>query len=127
MWVDIIQSTEGLQRLKIRLRGTSLVAQWLRFHAPNAGGTGSIPGWGTKIPHNVWWGQQQQQKLGKEKKILLSLPETRWDIGLPGPGTGNLHHLLVGSQVFGLRLELHHWLSWFSGLHTTYHGTSQPP
>ena len=46
--------------------GTSLVVQWVRLHAPNAGGPGSIPGWGarshvhaatksshatTKIPH----------------------------------------------------------------------------
>ncbi|TEA33367.1 hypothetical protein DBR06_SOUSAS8010242, partial [Sousa chinensis] len=36
----------------------SLVVQWLRLHAPNAGGPGSIPSWGTrshmsqvKIPH----------------------------------------------------------------------------
>ena len=28
--------------------GTSLVVQWLRFHAPNAGGLGSIPEWGTR-------------------------------------------------------------------------------
>ena len=26
--------------------GTSLVVQWLRLHACNAGGNGSIPGWG---------------------------------------------------------------------------------
>ena len=31
--------------------GTSLVVQRLRLHASNAGGVGSIPGWGTKIPH----------------------------------------------------------------------------
>ena len=30
--------------------GTSLVVQWLRLHTPNAGGLGSIPGLGTKIP-----------------------------------------------------------------------------
>ena len=31
------------------------MVQWLRLHAPNAGGTGSIPAWGTKIfmPHGV--------------------------------------------------------------------------
>ena len=29
-------------------RGTSLVVQGLRFHAPNAGGLGSIPGQGTR-------------------------------------------------------------------------------
>ena len=28
--------------------GTSLVVQWLRLHAPNAGGPGSIPGQGTR-------------------------------------------------------------------------------
>ena len=28
--------------------GTSLVVQWIRLHAPNAGGLGSIPGWGTR-------------------------------------------------------------------------------
>ena len=27
-----------------------LVVQWFRLHAPNAGGSGSIPGQGTKIP-----------------------------------------------------------------------------
>ena len=39
--------------------GTSLAVQWSRLQAPNAGGPGSIPGWGTrsrtrattKIPH----------------------------------------------------------------------------
>ena len=31
-------------------RGTSLVAQWLRLHASIAGGMGSIPGRGAKIP-----------------------------------------------------------------------------
>ena len=34
--------------------GTSLVGQWLRLHAFSAGGVGSIPGRGTKIPHAVW-------------------------------------------------------------------------
>ena len=31
--------------------GTSLVVQWLRLCASNAGGVGLIPGWGMKIPH----------------------------------------------------------------------------
>ena len=33
-----------LNRHKIIPIGTSLVVQWLRLHASNAGGTGSIPG-----------------------------------------------------------------------------------
>ena len=34
-----------------RKRETSLVAQWLRFHASNADKAGSMPGQGTKVPH----------------------------------------------------------------------------
>ena len=30
------------------MTGTSLVAQWLRFHTPNPGGPGLIPGQGTR-------------------------------------------------------------------------------
>ena len=40
----------------------SLVAQWLRFRASNADGTILIPGWGTKIPHIVWYGQLKKKK-----------------------------------------------------------------
>ena len=36
------------------------MVQWLRLHSCNAGGIGSIPGQGTKIPHAVWY---------KKKKI----------------------------------------------------------
>ena len=34
--------------------GTSLAVQWLRLCTSTAGGSGSIPGWGTRIPHAVW-------------------------------------------------------------------------
>ena len=34
--------------------GISLVVQWLRLCLPNAGGVGSIPGQGAKIPHASW-------------------------------------------------------------------------
>ena len=30
------------------MKGTSLVAQWIRLHAPNAAGLGLIPGQGTR-------------------------------------------------------------------------------
>ena len=46
-----------------KIRDTSLVVQWLRLHASNAGGAGLIPGWGTKILHAVW--HSQKQKRGK--------------------------------------------------------------
>ena len=35
----------------LKILGTSLVIEWLGLHASNAGAQGSIPGWGTKIPH----------------------------------------------------------------------------
>ena len=38
---------------------TSLTAGWLRLHSPNAGGTGSIPGQGTKIPQAARCGPQK--------------------------------------------------------------------
>ena len=43
---------------KVEWIGTSLAVQWLRLCASNARGTGSIPGWGTKIPHAAWHGQK---------------------------------------------------------------------
>ena len=40
---------------------TSLVVQWLTPHTPSAGGTGSIPGLGTKIPHAARCGQKKNK------------------------------------------------------------------
>ena len=40
------------------LRGNSLVVQWLGLHTSNAGVTGLIPGWGTKIPPAAQRGQK---------------------------------------------------------------------
>ena len=48
--------------LKINDQGASLVVQWLRLHTATAGGTGSIPGQGTKILHVT----QQKKKKKKE-------------------------------------------------------------
>ena len=43
--------------------GTSLVVQWLRLRASTAGGTGSIPGRGTKIPNAARCGQINKFKI----------------------------------------------------------------
>ena len=51
---------------------TSLAVQWLRLHASNAGGAGSIPSPVTKIPHAMWHGQ-------KKKKVEIFIP---WMISL---------------------------------------------
>ena len=45
---------------------TSLVVQWLRLCPSTAGGTGSIPGWGTKIPHAT------QPKINQEGRLCLN-------------------------------------------------------
>ena len=45
--------------------------QWLSLCAPNAGGTGLIPGWRTKIPHSVWC----NQKINKIQLILFLMTQ----------------------------------------------------
>ena len=44
----------------------SLDVQWLRLHAFTARDIGSIPDWGTTIPHAA---QQSQKKIKKEKRF----------------------------------------------------------
>ena len=53
--------------------GTFLLAQWLRPHAPNAVGMGSVPGWGTKIPHSL----HSMAKKTNKKNVYFFL--TKWD------------------------------------------------
>ena len=43
---------------KIKTFRISLVVPWLRLLTPNAGGMGSIPRQGTKIPYVTWRGQK---------------------------------------------------------------------
>ena len=49
-------------------KGTSLVVQWLRLRASTAGGTGSIPGQGTRILHATCLGHKKKKK--KDKKVF---------------------------------------------------------
>ena len=44
------------------------MVQWLRLHASNAGGAGSIPGQGDKIPQAVWHGQKERKKNFKKER-----------------------------------------------------------
>ena len=48
--------------------GISLAVQWLGLHASTAGGTGSIPGQGTKILHASR--RSQKKKKGKKENIV---------------------------------------------------------
>ena len=57
------------------MRGTSLAVQWLRLCPANAGGAGSIPGWGAKIPAclSAWPEDLKKKKKKSEGKIGTSL------------------------------------------------------
>ena len=54
---------------KITKYRTSLVVQWLRLHDTNAGGTCSIPGWGTKIPYAMWCSRKVFLKIIKYREV----------------------------------------------------------
>ena len=51
---------------------TSLAVQRIGLRASAAGGTGSIPGWGTEIPHATWCGQKKKKFI---KQGLCSVPD----------------------------------------------------
>ena len=42
--------------------GASLAVQGLRLHTSNTRGVGSIPGWGTEMPHATQQGQKKKKK-----------------------------------------------------------------
>ena len=50
------------------VRGTFLMVQWLTLHASNARGADSLPGWGTKILHAMWHGQENILKIKFKNK-----------------------------------------------------------
>ena len=48
-----------LRKKKKKDAGISLAVQWLRLYTSIAGGMGSVPGQGTKIPHASWCGPKK--------------------------------------------------------------------
>ena len=55
--IPSLQEWEKERKSETSYYGTSLVVQWLNLHDSTAGGTGSNPRRGTKIPHTAWHGQ----------------------------------------------------------------------
>ena len=57
--------------------GTFPVVQWLRLCTANAGGAGSIPGWGTRVPHatvmyrTVLWTLWERERVGRFGRMAL--------------------------------------------------------
>ena len=68
-WTISGSEEENSLHIKKSQEGTSRVVQWLRLCASIAGGTGSIPGRGTKIPHGPRCGQKKKKK--KKSHIYL--------------------------------------------------------
>ena len=78
-WTRLSDWTEHLWGsfwLNLKNQGNPLVFQWLRLCASTAGGTGSIPGHRTKIPHAICAAKKKKKKE-KSKVVLLVL----WGFG----------------------------------------------
>ena len=56
--------------------GVSLAIQWLRLCTSIIGGMGSIPGWGTKIPHAAWRGQKKRKEKKKKGRLMKPFPSS---------------------------------------------------
>ena len=94
---------------KAELR-TSLVVQWLRLHASNAGGVGLIPGRGTKIPHATQCSEMESKvQMSLNRISASSLLAFGKDLTVPLYPT--LHHPVVF-------LCLHSHLSGSAGIGT---------
>ena len=46
------------------------MVQWLGLHSSTAGGTGSIPGQGTKIPLAALHGKEKEKKVSHKQEDL---------------------------------------------------------
>ena len=51
--------------------GMSWAIPWLRLHTSNAGSSGSVPDWGTKILHASWHCQKIRNKASKIKNLII--------------------------------------------------------
>ena len=70
-WSSLLPLSSWWQPAQEMQAAIFLVVQWVRLCPSNAGGMGSIPGWGTKIQHAVQCGQKH--KWPNKIKILKAL------------------------------------------------------
>ena len=61
--MNLFTNRNRLTDTENKLMETFLVVQWLRLHAPNAGGTGLIPGLGKLRSHKL-------SGMAKKKKLF---------------------------------------------------------
>ena len=77
-------SLRGRVNEKVLDLGSSLVVQWLGLCPSTAGGTGSIPGQGTKIPHALRC-SPPPQKIPNIKKVLDLATQVRGELVTASP------------------------------------------
>ena len=46
--------------------GTSSAVPWLGSYASDVGNAGSVPGWGTRIPHAMLWPKKKKINVVEE-------------------------------------------------------------
>ena len=80
MVLEIFPRSPGLH--KIWVLGTSLAVQWLRLCASTTGGTGLIPGQGTKIPRAAQCSQKKKD-LSVRRTLEENLSSFQAHPGLP--------------------------------------------
>ena len=66
-----LSSSRSIMTLKSLQRGNFSSSPVVKTSPSNAGGAGSIPGWGTKIPNAVW---MRPKKKSLRKGLGLLLP-----------------------------------------------------
>ena len=71
--IKVVFSAE-LVPLECVLPGTSLAVQGLRLPTPTAGGTGSVPGQGARIPHREFSGGPGVKNLPANAGDMVSFP-----------------------------------------------------
>ena len=87
-WVEVPRFPHpSVTLIKIPSPGTSLAVQWLRLRASSAGGAGSIPGQGTRIPHAAWRGKKKKKISSPREEVQLEQfgsqvrLEAEWPLG----------------------------------------------
>ena len=103
-----------------KINRTSLKIQWLRLHAPNTGGLGLIPGWGTTAKNlpaiqETWvrslgWEDSLENGTATHSSILAwRIPWTVWSMG-PQRSTqlSNFHFTPRGTRSHILQLKIPH-------------------
>ena len=80
---------------RMTVTGTSPAVQWSRLRASTAGGAGSIPGQGTKIPNAA--------QRGQKKRMTMTLFSST--VGSPAPVKCSSHKLALPPPPFSLGLQ----------------------